>query len=1015
MTPERWQQIKNLFDAVANQPTHERSSYLDQACGDDEELRQEVESLLESEEQEVSIVDRDPLDFFGQLLTGDLGGTREGLVLGQYRLLEEIGRGGMAVVYKAVRADEQFDQEVAIKLIRQGMDNEMMIALFRRERQILANLDHPNIAQLFDGGVTAEGLPYLVMEMIDGEPINAYCDRRNLSITDRLELYRKVCSAVQYAHRNLIVHRDLKPSNILVTKEGVPKLLDFGVAKWLEPESSSEEQIDVDVTSKEYLTPGYASPEQITGGQMTTASDTYSLGVLLYHLLTGRRPYQIEHLSRAEIERVICEQEPERPSAAIARVTPSARITKPLRTPGKISRLRGTSPEELRRKLRGDLDNIILKAMRKEPERRHRSAEQLEEDVRRYLSGLPVSARENTLVYIVGKFVRRHRVGVAAATLVFLSLVGSTVATTWQMRVAQKERLTAQTVSGFLIDLFELSDPEKTRGKEISARTLLERSVNKINALEEQPEVQAELMSTIGRVYMNLGILEEAKPMLDQALEIRQRVLPSNDPAIIDSQAYVAFLSSDRGDYAQAERLAREVLEYRRRYLSEDDKRLAESEIGLGQALERRGKLDEAEELLRGALARQRRALGKENKWVAQTLNILTLVLEGKGQLREAADLYRQALEMTRSQLGDDHPDVANPLDNLARVLCDLGEYEEALSRFEEVAELRRRIEGEEHWSLATTWNNYAICKRLMKDYEGAEQLYRTSLELRRRSLGSNHPYVAESLNNLGNFFYETNKLAQAEPLLREALSIFQQTPGGPHIDRVGPLNNLAMVLQAMDKFDEAESLHREALARNKELYGKEHKRIARNLNNLGEVLRLQGKLEDAAIHLRQALEVGRKSFGPESPDLAIYHLNLANVLRSRNQLAVAEIEYRAAWTLRRKILGPRHPDVASSAIGLGRVLMEQGKLTMAESRLQEALEILVELPPEQQQPLLAMAQATLGRCLASLGRADEAKPLLSKAYESFRHMGGHRSKWAEATQQWLSEIDKEQNESGPI
>lgn len=1036
MTPERWQQIKNLFDEVANQPTDKRSSYLEQACGGDEDLRLEVESLLESEEVKVTIIDRDPHDFFGQLLTDDLGETREGLVLGHYRLLEEIGRGGMAVVYKAVRADEEFRQEVAIKLIRQGMDNEMMVSRFRQERQILANLDHPYIARLFDGGVTPEGLPYLVMELIDGEPIDAYCDRNNLSITDRLNIFRDVCDAVRYAHNNMVVHRDLKPSNILVTTEGVPKLLDFGIAKLIEPGSSVgkesvpgvegdqpklvdraspgasvEENLALTAVGDRVLTPDYASPEQVEGKPATAASDTYALGVLLYKLLAGRRPYVIENRTWAEIDRAILEQKPERPSTAITRSTASTRNSKLPSTAGEISRLRGSSPQKLRRNLRGDLDAIVLVALRKEPLHRYGSVEQLDEDVRRHLVGLPVSARDNTVAYLVDKFIRRHRMGVAAAALVFLSLVGGIVATTWQMRVAQRERLTAQNerlaaqkVSVFLIDLFELSAPDKAQGRDILVRELLVGSVEELGVLSEQPEVQADLMNTLGRVYLNLGMLPEAESMLTNALATRQKNLPKNHPAVADSQADVAILLADRGQYEEAENLLREVLNERREFLSEGDERLAESEIQLAQVLEQRGRLDEAEGLMRQALDRQREALGAENRWVAEAINTLALILRSKSLYEEAAALYREAADMTKTQLSREHPDYANTLNNLAEVLCDFGEYEEALSLFEKVEGLQISVLGKEHWSLATTWNNFAICKRIKGDYDGAEELFRASLDLRYQSLGPGHPYVAASLNNLGNLFFKKGELTEAESLLRQALSIYKNVPGGPHFDQVGPLNNLALVLQDLDQFAEAEVLHREVLAANQEIYGRSHERIARNLNNLGEVLRRQGKFEDAAAHFRQALEIGQEIFGMESPDLAIYHLNLANALRAQDQLAEAEVEYEAAWSLRRQHFGPRHPRVANTAVGLGRVLMEQGNSEKAEPWLREAVDILQE---KEEQPSLAMAQATLGRCLASLGQLDEARTLLQTSHSFFERMDGQEGKWTQAALRWLEEVDE--------
>src|ERR1700730_13812532 len=398
---ERWARVKELFEAAVDLDSNQRASLLDKECGGDEPLRGKIESFLKSDEQTDGFIEQPAFAIPHDLFPDNVEESFAGRQFGAYQIIREIGRGGLGAVYLAARADDEYRKQVAIKVIRRGLDTEDILRRFRTERQILAQLDHPNIARLIDGGTTDDGLPYLVMEYVSGEPINAYCNANALLTTERLRLFRKVCAAVTYAHQNLIIHRDLKPSNILVTQEGEPQLLDFGIAKLL---STADEWFTQTIPALRVMTPEYASPEQVKGDKIMTTSDVYSLGVLLYELLTGQRPYRLKTRAPEEIARAITDQEPERPSTAVTRVSNSPQ-SDPSRTGG------FRNPKSLR----GDLDNIVLKAMRKEPARRYASVGQFSEDIRRHLTGLPVVARKDTVSYRAGKFVSRHRIRAAAA------------------------------------------------------------------------------------------------------------------------------------------------------------------------------------------------------------------------------------------------------------------------------------------------------------------------------------------------------------------------------------------------------------------------------------------------------------------------------------------------------------------------------------------------------------------------------------------------------------------------
>ena len=531
MNPERWERIKQLLGSALEQEPSQRDTFLRDACGGDDVLRAELVTLLAAYDSEQSLPPK-PLPRAAG--AADLAGTR----IGPYRLIRQIGMGGMGAVFLAARADDTFHKSVAIKLVQAGVNTDEILQRFRHERQILATFDHPNIAKLLDGGTTDDRLPYFVMDYVEGTRIDEYCESHKLKVDERIALFLGVCSAVQYVHQNLVVHRDLKPGNILVTPEGVPKLLDFGIAKLLKPEMFTSL---VDATRVEFrlMTPGYASPEQVRGEPVTTASDVYSLGVILYELLTSRRPYRVKTDSPAEILRAVCDQEPERPSTAVTRPEDAGQARRTM-TPESIAAGRGTLPDKLRKQLAGDLDTIVAKALRKEPQRRYASVDQFAEDLRRHLQGLPVSAHRDSWSYRSRKFIRRHRVGVAAAVLIAGSLVGGVLTTSWQARVARIERANAQQqfndlrklANSFLFEFHDAIEnlPGSTPARKLVVQRALEYLAKLNGRARGNPGLQRELAEAYLRVgdvqgnpYLgNLGDTEGALESYQQALQISQ-------------------------------------------------------------------------------------------------------------------------------------------------------------------------------------------------------------------------------------------------------------------------------------------------------------------------------------------------------------------------------------------------------------------------------------------------------------------------------------------------------------
>ena len=505
MNPERWQRVREVLDRAIAAPDGQRTALLNATCSGDSELRNEVESLLRSHQQAGSV-------FLGQPALGvDLpgiasveNGTRVGRRVSVYRLIELIGQGGMGEVYRAERADGQYDKQVAIKFVRAGLDTAAILERFRNERQVLASLDHPNIARLLDGGTTEEGIPYLVMELIEGTPIDQYCDAEKLAITERLRLFLQVASAVQYAHQHLVIHRDIKPGNILVTKEGVPKLLDFGIARILDPAISQQ------MTVVNPMTPEYASPEQVRGEPVTTSTDVYSLGVVLYQLLTGRSPYPKDTHAPHEYARAICEYEPERPSSVILRSDP-ATLPGRAESPEAFGTVREESPRKVRRRLRGDLDTIVLRAMHKDAQRRYASVEQFSEDIRRHLEGRPVIARRDSWTYRAGKFANRHRIGVAATVFILLAIAGGIAATIREARIAAANERRAEErfndvrkLANSLI--FELHDSIKDLPGSTPARKLLvSRGLQYLDGLSAEAKTDASLRRELAVGYEKIG------------------------------------------------------------------------------------------------------------------------------------------------------------------------------------------------------------------------------------------------------------------------------------------------------------------------------------------------------------------------------------------------------------------------------------------------------------------------------------------------------------------------------
>lgn len=873
-----WRRLEELFHAVADLTPAGREGYLDEHCADDAALRREVETLVNGAAQEQGAIAN---------LVGDVAGAAMpaeasqliGKRLGSYRLVRRIGVGGMGAVYLAERDDSEFRREVAIKLISPAMLSEETLRRFRDERQILAQLEHPNIAHMLDGGSTDDGTPYLVMEYVEGQPIDEYCDARRLTVRERLAVFSSVCDAVQFAHRNLVVHRDLKPSNILVTSDGVPKLLDFGIAKLLHRDALAK-TVYVTAADVRVLTPSYASPEQVRGEPITTATDVYGLGALLYVLLAGHPPYDTDGVSTGAIEQLICEIDPPPPSL---RLRPEAAMT------------HGAAPERVRRALSGDLDNIVLKAMRKEPQRRYASATELATDLERLRTGMPVSARQPSIGYRAGKFIRRHRAGVAVTAAVVALVAGLTTFYTARLTDERdRARLAARNtdqIASFLKDLFRVSDPSVTRGEEVTARELLENGAQKLRTeLSDQPLVQATLLQTIAEVYDQLGLYQRARELVDEAQSARRATLGEDDPVLLEGMDLLSEVLYNLGDHAGARRVTEQALALRESLGMAGDAGIANSLHNMSWLAYEEGDMEEAEGYARRGLDIRRALYGDEHLDTAESYNALAAMLGAQEQRQAAAEMMQYALEIRQRLLGDAHGEVVESMTNLGEMLKYIDRMDEAEAIFRDAYEILEAQYEPGHPLLVDGLNYLAMLLRDRGEFAEAEPLIRKAVEWASEQRGTDNWYVAYYESNLASVLFELGRYAEAEPRLTHALVQYEGIyPGGSgYTARTMAL--LGATVAAMGRIEEGRALSESVLAMHADLGTAESDwTLAEARGTLGALLTGLGEYEQAEALLEQSHATLLAVWGPESHRTLRASERGEELRRARRRAAVSD------------------------------------------------------------------------------------------------------------------------------
>jgi serine/threonine protein kinase len=1006
LSPNHRERIEALFESALEQPPSERAGWLAGVCADEDGLYAEAMALLAAHDRAEGLLDRDAV----RVATSLIGDPALGERIGPYRIVEELGRGGMGVVYLGERDDGVFWRRVAIKVIRTGADAAEMHRRFQAERQILASLDHPNIAHLLDGGLTGDGRQYLVLEYIEGLPIDTYCRQKPCSIEDRLRLFCSVARAVHHAHRSLVVHRDLKPSNILVTEDGAIKLLDFGIAKILDP-SALGQTGPVTRTGLRLMTPEYASPEQVSGGTITTATDVYQLGVILYELLTGQRPFSLKGRSAGEIERIIMEEEPKRLSTIVAHASWGAEsngrsaVASDDGRPGvhahddawaalpidAVGLARQTERRQRSRRLRGDLDRIVLMALRKEPQRRYSSAEAMAEDIERHLDGRPVMAQSDSPGYRTRKYVARHRWGIVAAAAVAVALLGGSAGVAWQAQraAAQRDRAEGEAakaarVAGLMLDIFRLSDPTEALGDTVTARQILDRGAERIlSEFGDQPDVQAAMLGEVAQVYANLGRLARSEQLLRQALalredlygpnslevseslsrlgqvlamegrreeaidylrrsvEIRTDALPTPDSLLAETRVSLAWQIRSQGHYEDAGHLFAEALETQRALFGDYSPVVASTLFGLASARHDGGRFDEAEELFKRALARFDTSQGRPHPGAATASLHVGMIRRIRQQHTAAEPLLESAVAMRSALYDADHPDVIEAKSEWGVLLRDLGRYREAERVLGEGLESANRTLGFDHAEAGTIRERYTTALTLLGRYAESIARMDTALAVKRARTDGNPAYLLAALLRAGEPLLQSGRLDEAEARFEEALSL----AGERGVYTVVCLEALGRIELARGRHDQAERLFDEALALAGERLPEGHRYTLSVQRSKARLLVRRGRT-DEAVEL------------------------LLGVLRS--QLAT--------WR-------EPHANLGRTLLWLGEAYLVAGQAAQAEAVLRRASTNFGEIPTAHW--LSGEAKSLLGAALMAQGRRREAEPLLTEGVRIIRaHIG---------------------------
>jgi serine/threonine protein kinase/tetratricopeptide (TPR) repeat protein len=866
MDSTRWEKVQSLFHRAAELPPEAQAPFLEEMCAGDQALIVEVAAMLRHDAGGSSLLDRDVADLAGRVMGEGVAPALADQMFGPYRLTRVLGEGGMGVVCLGVRDD--LGSVAAIKILRDAWMSPARRERFASEQRILAQLNHPAIARLYDADTLPGGTPWLAMEYVEGVPLTQHCRAAGSSAADRIRLFRGVCEAVQHAHRHLVVHRDLKPSNILVTRDGLVKLLDFGISRRLD---AIDRAAAPTLAAARLLTPAYAAPEQIRGEATTVQTDVYALGVILYELLAGRTPFDIARLPPAEGERTLLEDEPPRPSL--------------------VARRHVAAVTDLSAAAWGDLDVVCLTAMQKDPAQRYGSVEALIRDIDHYLASEPLEARPDTIGYRARKFVRRKWRPALAAAIV-LSLAVALVAFYTVRLAAARNAAVAQAVrtdriQRFMLKLFDGGEKDAGPADNLRVVTLVDRGVLEAQALDREPLVQAELYQTLGSIYQKLGKFDQADTLLRESLETRRSHLASGAPDVARGLTALALLRSDQARFDDAERLAREGLTSARSMLRADDPQIATATAALGQILEQRGAYPQAIAMLEDAV-RLRSGPGTVASDLAAALYDLANTHFYAGHYDVSESLNRRVLSLHQGQFGDAHPLVAEDLINLGAIQYERGRYVDAERFYRQALDINRTWYGKDSYRTASNLTMLGRCLYQEKRYDEAHDLLAEALAVQEHVFGKVHPRVASALNDLGNVAMGRNRLTEAEEDFRRIGEIYRSVYGKTHYLVGIATSNLAGVYMARNDYATAERMYGDAAALFAQTQSPTHLNTGIARIKLGRSLLRQGRPADAERELKAGYDIVTKQAAPTVSWLKSARDDLATAYDALNRPAEA-------------------------------------------------------------------------------------------------------------------------------
>jgi serine/threonine-protein kinase len=926
---QHWEQVERLFHAALDKSFPERAAFLDEACVQNPELREEVEAMLKADADAEGVLDHPlPIDEYTNESPPQI--LVSGEQVGPWRIVSELGRGGMGVVYLAERADGTYEQQVALKVIRGGMLGAEIEPRFGRERRILGRLQHPNIARLVDAGASTGGWPFLVMELVHGEPITIWSTSNKLSIKARLRLTLQVCDALQHAHRNLVVHRDLKPGNILVADDGTVRLLDFGVARLL----AGPEDNEMMLTRGAYvpMTPQYAAPEQMSDNEITTATDIFSLGAVLYELLCNQPP-------RGEVTGSPVEM--------------LQTMERPIPPPSSCRDL----PIAWRRQVQGDLDAIVQKATAPDPTRRYGSVSDFAEDIRRYLAHEPVLARPESLAYRTTKFVRRHRVGVAAMIAIAIAIGSGVTATAWQARVAATQAHKAEAVKEFVLSLFGGADPAEALGEELTARQLVDDGADRIQTeLIDEPGVRAEILTFLADMYDKMDQDDRAVELVDEAL--------------------ASIPAKDSIEYAKTLLVHGRIL------------------IGKSDDIAGVASLDLALPILE--------AHGSDLEQ-AEAFDLKSIVTTRQGDIDASLVLAERALALRLAQLGEDHEEVATSYNNLGVLMRTKGDYAESRRYHEKALDIRRRVLPDMHPQTGLSLNNLGALEYAEGNFARAAEYFSESLDLNRQVNGPAHHDTIASLNNLGFMKLRLGKLDEARQTLTDVYDYWVAQDKAEHPNALVTRINIATVQRASGDIEGALEEYQELENKLVPLLGAEHPFVAATLHHEARCYLELGEIDQAEDLIARALAIRDKALGPDHPDNGELVRDQGRIALLRNELVSARKLTERAIEMQRSKLPVTHPSISSSDILLGQIALAEGHTEAALTLQRSALVNLAAMfRPENLER--AQAHFELGRTLTVAGVAGDAVTQFGIARSALLAQFGESSWQVARVDFWLAD-----------